>query len=282
MNEPGERPTANFRFVTPGYFTVVGTPLRAGRSFDVSDRTHRVVVISERTARTLWPGESPLGKQMKAGGDGTAEVIGIAADVKTSTLEKEGSLVVYVPAWENPPPQGVIVVRTAGDPAALATSVRAALRRVDASVAVPNVRTMSQVVSSTVAARRFQLGLLGLFALMALVTASVGIYGVIAQSLASRTREFGVRMALGARSWDVHRLVLHEGLTPVAIGLAVGIAGSVAAGRGVESLLFGVHAGDPLTLIGVVMLLGVVALVACVVPARRVARTGVAEMLRVD
>jgi hypothetical protein len=169
------------------------------------------VARPEPAARTLWPDESPLGRRVVAGGDGTAEVVGVAADVRTSTLEQEGSFVVYLPSWEYPPSQGVVVVRTSGDPAVVASGVRAAIRRVDASVPVPNVRTMAQVVSSTVAVRRFQLGPFGLFALMAIVTASVGIHGVIAQSLASRTREMGVRMALGARPWDVHRLVLREG-----------------------------------------------------------------------
>jgi ABC-type antimicrobial peptide transport system permease subunit len=141
---------------------------------------------------------------------------------------------------------------------------------------------MAQVVSAATAERRFQLGLLGLFAAMALVTASVGIYGVIAQSLASRTGEIGVRMALGARPADVHRLVLREGLTPVAAGLVVGIAASLALGRGIESLLFEVGPGDPLTIGAVAALLGAVAVVACAIPARRATTAGVAAMLRFE
>jgi putative ABC transport system permease protein len=275
-----ERPIANFRFVGLSYFTVMGTPLRSGRAFGAGDRTHRVVVVSARTARTLWPGESPLGRSIVVGGGGAAEVVGVAADVRTSTLEEEGSLIVYLPVWEYPPRQGIIVVRTSGNPAVVAAAARAAIRRVDPSVPVPHVRTMEEVVSSTVAPRRFQLGLLALFAAMALVTASVGIYGVIAQSLASRTREIGVRMALGARPWDVHRLVLREGLTPVALGLFAGVAGAFAAGRGIQSLLFEVQPGDPGTIVGVGLLLGTVAVIACVVPARRVTRTGAATLLR--
>jgi putative ABC transport system permease protein len=209
-------------------------------------------------------------------------VIGIAADVKTSTLEKEGSLVVYLPTWEYPPPQGTILLRTREDPSTVAASVRAVIRRIDPSVPVPNVRTMEQVVSTTVAARRFQLGLLALFALMALVTASVGIYGVISQSLASRVREIGVRMALGARPWDVQRLVLREGLTPVAAGLVVGIVGSIAAGRAVESLLFQVRPSDPATIVAVCALLGAVAVIACAIPARRATASGVAVLMRVQ
>jgi putative ABC transport system permease protein len=268
--------------VSPGYFSTIGTPLRAGRAFTVDDRSHRVVVLSERAARTLWPGESALGKRVFAGGDGSCEVVGVVADVRTSSLEQEGSLVVYFPSWEYPPSQGSIVVRTSGDPAGAAAAVRSAIRRVDPSVVVPKVRTMADVVSSAVAERRFQLSLLALFALMAVVTASVGIFGVISQSLASRTREIGVRMALGARPWDVHRLVLHEGLTPVACGLVLGALGSLALGRGVETLLFEVRPGDPVTLAAVCMLLGIVAVVACAIPARRATTSGVSVLLRAE
>ena len=278
----GERPSANFRFVGPGYFAAVGTPLRRGRPIAAGDRGRRVAVVSERAARTLWPGESAVGKRVVAGNDGPAEVVGVAADVRTSTLEEAGSLVVYLPAWEYPPAQGTLVVRTRGDPAAAATAVRAALRRVDASVPVPRVRTMAEVVSAAVAARRFQVGLLALFAVMALVTASVGIYGVISQSVASRTGELGVRMALGARPADVQRLVLREGLGPAALGLAAGAVASLAAGRGIERLLFEVRPGDPLTLAAVAAVLAAVALVACAIPARRAAASGLAAMLRLE
>jgi predicted permease len=280
---PGaDRPSANFRFVSPGWFGAVGTPLRAGRGIVASDRGQRVVVVSERAARMLWPGESAIGKRVSVGWQKVSEVVGVAADVKSSTLEQEGSLMVYLPIWEDVPMQGSIVARTAGDPAAVTNAIRSAIRRVDPAVAVPKVRTMAQVVSRTVAARRFQVGLLGLFAMMALVTASVGIYGVISQSLASRTREIGVRMALGARPADVHRLVMREGLTPVALGLVAGIAGAVAAGRAIESLLFGVRPGDPVTIAAVCALLGAVAVVACAIPARRAAAAGLGQMLRFE
>ena len=139
---------------------------------------------------------------------------------------------------------------------------------------------MEQIVSASVAARRFQVVLLIMFAVMALVTASIGIFGVISQSLASRTGEIGVRMALGARPRDVHRLVLGEGLRPVAIGLGIGIAGSLALSRWVESLLFEVRPADPVTLGAVVLILGIVAVVACAMPARRATMTGLAGMLR--
>lgn len=278
-----ERPTANIRYVSPGYFGAVGTPVRRGRPFSEADRGRPVVVLSERAARALWPGEDPIGKRVVPGSnDPAAEVVGIAADVRTTSLEQEGSVMAYIPFWQQSPPEASLLVRTTGDPGAFTTAARAALRRVDPTVPVAKVRTMTQVVSAAVAARRFQLALLALFGLMALVTASIGIYGVISQSLASRTGEMGVRMALGARPGDVHRLVLREGLTPVALGLGVGIAGSLAVGRAIESLLFEVRPGDPLTIAGVSALLAVVAVVACAIPARRATAAGLATMLRLE
>ena len=277
-----EAPPANYRFVSPGYLETVGTPLRRGRAFGAGDRGRRVAVVSERVARTLWPGEDPVGRSMSTGEKGLAEVIGVAADVHTSSLEREGSLVVYLPMWDNPQGQSSVIARTAGDPAAMTAAIRAAIRRVDPAVPVPRVRTMAQVVSAATAARHFQLILLGVFAAMALVTASVGIYGVISQSLASRTGEIGIRMALGAQPGDVHRMVLREGLTPVAAGLAIGLVAAVAAGRAAAGLLFQVRPGDPVTLAAVAVVLGLVAVVACMVPARRATANGLAIMLRAD
>jgi predicted permease len=277
---PDRRVTANYRFVSPDYFAVMGTPLRAGHAFGESDRTRPVVVVSQQLARALWPGESAVGKRLTVGWEKVAEVVGVVADVRTKTLEQETSFLVYLPTWADPQWQAAVVVRTSGDPSRAAEAVRAALRRADPLVPVPKIRTMSQVVSTTVAARRFQLVLFSLFAVMALITASVGIYGVLSQSLASRTREIGLRMALGARPSDVHRLVMREGLVPVVIGLSIGIVGSVLGGRAVESLLFEVRPADPLTLVGVCAVLGIVAVIACVIPARRATAVDLATMLQ--
>jgi predicted permease len=279
---PGHHVSANYRFVSPSYFAVVGTPLRSGHTFTDADRGRRLVVVSEHVAKTLWPGESPVGKQLTIGWQKDAEVVGVVADVRTTSLEEEGSALIYLPTWENAQWQASVIVRTAGDPSAVATALRSALRRADPAVPVPKIRTMAQVVSSTVSARRFQLVLFALFAFMALVTASIGIYGVISQSLASRTREIGVRMALGARPGDVHRLVLREGLTPVAFGIVAGIIGALLAGRVIESLLFEVQPGDPATIAGVCVVLGLVAVAACVIPARRATAMELMVMLHPD
>jgi putative ABC transport system permease protein len=279
---PEHHLSANYRFVSPSYFSVVGTPVRRGHAFTDADRGRRLVVVSQHVARSLWPDESPIGQRLTIGWQQVAEVVGVVADVHTTSLEQEGSSLIYLPTWENPQWQAVVIVRTAGDPAAVATALRTALRRADPTVPVPKIRTMQQVVSSTVAARRFQLVLFGLFAFMALVTASIGIYGVISQSLAGRTREIGVRMALGAQPGDVHRLVLREGLTPVALGLIIGITGALLGGRIIASLLFEVRPGDPLTLLAVCILLGLVAVLACTIPARRATTMELATMLHPD
>jgi putative ABC transport system permease protein len=278
-----ERPTANIRHVSPDYFAAVGTPVLRGRPFADSDRGRRVVLLSERAAHALWPGENPIGKFVVPGSnDPIAEVVGIAADVRTSTLEAEGSLVAYVPHWQRAPIELSLLVRTASEPGPLAASARAAVRGIDPSVLVTRVRTMEDVVADAAAMRRFQLALLLIFALMALVTASIGIYGVITQSLASRSGEIGVRLALGAQPADVHRLVLREGLAPVAAGLLAGVAAAMALGQAFRSLLFEVRPADPLTLVAVSALLALVAVVACIVPARRATASGLTTLLRLE
>ena len=278
-----ERPTASIRYVSPGYFATVGTAVLRGRPIAPDDRGRRVVVVSERTAEALWPGEDALGKWVIPGSnDSTAEVIGIATDVRTSSLEQEGSLVVYLPYWQRAPGAITFLARTTTPPAAVAASARDVVRRADAGILVSGVRTMDDIISKATAGRRFQVTLLLIFAIMALVTASVGIFGVIAQSLASRSTEMGVRMALGARATDVHRIVLREGLTPTLIGLVVGVAMTVALGRVFGSLLFEVRPTDPATLLTVATLLALVAVVACVIPARRVTTARLANLLRTE
>ncbi len=285
-NDPrpdAERPVGGIRLVSPGYFETMGTPVGRGREFEDGDRARAVVVLSERAASALFPGQDPIGKRMVPGSnDPVGEVIGIVADVRTSTLEKEGSVIAYVPYWSRGPAEASILVRTAGDPAAITSAARAVLRRLDPTVSVAKARTMEQVVSAAVAQRRFQVGLLLMFAVMALLTASIGIYGVIAQSLVGRMGELGVRMALGAPANRVQQLVMGEGMRPVALGLGAGIAASIALGRWIENLLFEVKAADPATLIGVTVILGAVALVACAIPARRATRTELVAMLRAE
>lgn len=282
--DESRRVSANIRFVSPGYLATAGTRLERGRDLARTDEgAARVVVVSARAARALWPGEDPIGKRMDAGpGDALAEVVGVAADVHARELEDDATVVVYLPAWESPQWSTTFVLRAAGDPAALAPAARAALRRVDAAVPVPRIRTSAEILSAATAARRFQVALLAVLALMAFVTASVGIYGVISQSLAGRAGEIGVRMALGAEPRDVQRLVLREGMLPVLGGLLVGSGCAIALGTAIASQLFEVSPADPATLATVAALLGGVGVVACLVPARRAARRGLLDLLRFE
>jgi predicted permease len=287
-----ERP-ANVRFVSPGYFAALGVPVRKGRAFveadrartvtptSVTERGRSVALLSERAARLLWPGEEPIGRGVIASDDRTLlEVVGITADVRTSSLEREASPTVFRPYWDVGPGFGSIVLRTAADPAALTAGARAELRRMDATVPVPQIRTMATLVSDAVAQRRFQLVLLALFALTAVATASVGIYGIMSHSLGARRSEIGIRLALGASAGDVHRLVLREGLGPAAFGLAGGIALSLATGRALTSMLFEARPNDPVTILAVAALLGGVAAVACYLPARKATRGDPVAALR--
>ena len=278
-----ERPTASIRYVSPGYFSTVGTPVLRGRAITPDDRGRRVVVVSERAAATLWPGADAIGKRLVPGSnDGLAEVIGVAADVRTSSLEEEGSLVVYLPWWQRAPAEITFLARTSTPPGPVTAAARDVVRGVDPTVLVTGVRTIEGIIAKATAGRRFQVTLLMIFAIVAIVTASVGIFGVIAQSLASRSTEMGVRMALGAQPGDVHRIVLREGLAPTLAGLVIGAAAAIALGRIFSGLLFEVRPADPVTLGVVTALLASVAVVACVIPARRVTGARLANLLRME
>jgi predicted permease len=277
------RPSTNMRYVSPTYFRTLGIPITQGRAFDESDRTRRSVVLSEHAARQLWPGENPIGKRVVPGSnDSIAEVVGVVADVKTTGLEQPGSNITYLPYWQRPPVEATLLISTNGDPRALIGSVRSAIAEVGPVVPISRVRTMEQIVSTAVAPRRFQLLLMSLFAVCALVTASVGIYGIISHALARRANEIGVRMALGANPAQVHRLVLREVMRPVVYGLTAGVALSAAFGQTFRALLFDVGVGDWPTMVAVAGILVTVATVACYVPARRSTRGGVVAALRAE
>lgn len=280
---PSERPLANLRFVSPAYFTTMGTPMRQGRAFDRSDKGDAVVVISERAASTLWPGENPIGKRLIAGDNASsAEVVGVVADVPTTSLEQPGSLVIYFSYWNWAPFSGSILLRTTTDPTAVAAAARASIRNVDPVVPVGKVRTMAQVVSGTVARRRFEVVLLVLFALTALVTGCVGIYGTTSYSVGRRMNEIGIRIVLGARARDIYRLVLRQALTPVGIGLAAGLILSLLAGRLFASMLFEIRPTDPQTMISVILLLGTVTTIASFLPSRRATTADPIASLRLE
>jgi predicted permease len=272
--------TANFRFVTPNYFSLLGVPILRGRAFTNADRGASRMVISENTARALWPNESALGKRAPLGGtDSVYEVIGIAANVRTSGIEHDASPTVYRPYWEFGRAEN-IVIRTAVDPAAITPQVRRIVRSLAPTAPIAKVRTMDEIISQVVAQRRFELVLIELFAATALITACLGIYGIISYSLGGRAGEISIRLALGAQPRNVHALVAREILVPLAVGLAAGLGAAVLSGRAIAGMLYEVQPTDAVTLVGVAGILLLVAAFACWLPARRAARIDPVEALR--
>ena len=276
-----ERLTANDRFVTPDYFRTVGIPFRGGRPFAESDRSKDVVIVAQRTADQLWPGQNPLGKRLYRGDEKLREVIGVVGDVRT-TLQEGPVVTVYFPYWQEPFSDAALMVRTAMDPRSLAAAVRSEIWKVDPEIPVQKIRTMDEVISEAAAPRRFQMLLVLLFAASALLLASLGIYGVVSYTVAQRTNEIGIRVALGARTAAVYRMVLRQGLTPVVLGLVAGVAGALVLGRLLTSLLFEVSPADPLTIGAVMIALAAVAAFACTVPALRATRVDPMSALRYE
>jgi len=266
-----QRPVVNVRFVSPDYFRTMGIPMRAGRTFSENDRTRKVAIVSEGLAGVLWPGQDPVGRKLTRGGDDLYEVIGVVGDVRAEA-HKAPVAMVYRTYWEWAPRSVVLVARAEGDPRSITGAVRAAVRAVDADVPVAKMRTMQQILEDSVATRRFQMTLAAVFAGTALLLAGLGIYGVVSYSVARRTNEMGIRMALGAESLHLYGMVLRQGMAPVALGLVAGVAGSLAAGRVLASLFYEICARDPLTIGAVAILLTLVALAACTLPARRATR----------
>jgi putative ABC transport system permease protein len=277
-----EWPLGNFHFVTPDYFATLDIPLR-GTAFTRLDHGRSVAVLSAHAAALIFPEvQDPIGRRVQLGDRVVAEVIGVAADVAATGLGTEQEPIVYLPPWTalGFSAAASVVLRTQVEPQTLTATARTAVRDAGAGIAIARVRTLEQMVDEATAARRFQLSLLLLFALTALVTACVGIYGVVAHSLASRRSEIGVRMALGAHRGDIHRLVVRQGIAATALGLVGGFAVVVALGRLVQSLLFGVRAADPVVLLAVALLLVVVTAAASWIPARRATARDLALTLR--
>ena len=276
-----ERPIVDFRCVSEDYFRAMGIPLRQGRLFNQADRDRGVTLVSALTAERFWPGQNPIGKRFYLGVT-LLEVIGVAGDVRGNGLQKAPGPTVYIPYWQRDRPDMSLILRTAMDPASIASAVRGEIRKLDAELPVPRFQTMRQIVSAAVAQRRFQLTLVLVFAGVALVLASLGIYGVVSYSVAQRRGEMGIRMALGATAAGLQLMVIRQGLAPVLAGLAGGIAGALAVGRILRGLLFEVTPADPLTVASVAVVLLGVAAVACYIPAFRVTRADPLAALRYE
>jgi putative ABC transport system permease protein len=280
--EPGFGNDANTREISADYLKAIGIPLRRGRHFTESDHAQSlpVALVNETMARQYWPDEDVIGKRFRIGGLDSEKpwltVVGVVADVRQMGVDVPVKAEMYLPyaqpdyySWFAPRD---LVIRAAGDPMGLVATVRGAIRAVDPDQPVSNVRTMGEILGEETSDRRTGVILLTAFAGLALVLASLGIYGLLSYFVVQHTPEIGVRLALGARPRDILVLVLRRGLTLVLLGTAVGLICSLALTRLISSLLFGVEAGDARTFAGVPMLLLAVALLACYVPARRAAR----------
>jgi predicted permease len=280
-----EQPLAQTRYVTPDYFRAMGVPLRQGRFFSDQDRENgiQVVIISEAMARQLWPGQDPIGKRLTPSfhlEQGPREVVGVVGDVKSSVLETMPAATMYLPYRQAPRPYMIFVARTASDPQSFIQPLSRAIYSVDREQALTSVRTMEQVLTDSLSGRRFNMTLLIVFAALALILAAVGVYGVINYSVALRRRELGIRMALGAKTTDILRLVLGQGLTLTLIGVGVGLLGAYILTRLMASLLYGVAATDLLTFASVSGVLIVVGLLASYLPARRATKVDPVIALR--
>ena len=286
-----EVPDSQFRVVSPGYFQTMNISLLRGRDFSDADdgEGQPVVIISRWLARKYWPEEDPVGKRLRLlgekGDDYWRTIVGVVGDVRHWGPSREVAPLLYVPhlqAADFALGSMTVLVRTAGDPTGMMGTIRSQVLAIDPQQPVFNIRTMDQFVSDSVAQPRFHFLLLGLFAVLALVLAAVGVYGVISYSVGQRTHEFGVRMALGAQRADILKLVVGQGMLLTLIGVAVGLAGAFALTRFLQSLLFGVAPTDPATFAAVAVLLGVVALLACYIPARRATKVDPMVALRYE
>jgi predicted permease len=276
-------PSEHFRWVTPGYFETIHLPLIAGRLLNASDEGKHYAVVSELTAKTLWPGKNPIGQPFHRAGlmkEDPFTVIGVVGNARTVSLSSPDPMMVYMPYWYRSDNTGGLLVRTTQSPAMMADSMRKAIWSVDPEVPVPAVRMLGGVVEDSVANRRFEMQLLLLFAVSAMLLASLGVYGVVTYSVVQREREIGLRLALGAQRKNIYRLVLRDGLIPVVLGAVAGVAVAFASARVVSSLLFQVSPYDSAIATSAVFLLLGTGTAACLLPARRAASVDPMQTLR--
>ncbi|MGH9314786.1 MAG: FtsX-like permease family protein, partial [Vicinamibacterales bacterium] len=275
----GEEDFAYLRWVTPEYFSAIGVPLVRGRLFTDGDAIGQppVAVINAAMAARYFPTGDPIGRELviHSGAREPRRIVGVVSDLRQTSLDGPPEPQMYTPFYQGPAGWGTLVVkvRAGGDPRALASSLQTAVRRVDPQQPLSNLRTLEDAVARSIAPQTLTMRVLAAFAIAALVLAVIGIYGVVAFQVTERTREIAVRMALGARGPDVLWMIARQGLAPVLIGLAIGLAGAAALTQFLRGLLFDVGAVDPLTFAATAALLLTAATLACLVPARRATRT---------
>jgi len=271
--------------IGPGYFATMGIPLVRGREFTERDRTGepRVAVVNEAFAGHFWPGQDPMGRTFQIlDQEEPFQVVGVARDGKYRTLGEDPRMFFYQSLGQNPAGQRIVVARTRGSVAPSLVAMRQVGRELDAKVPVTDIETLDVATSGTLLVPRMGAVLFGMFGVLGMVLAAVGLYGVIAYAVSQRTREIGIRVALGAQRGDILRLVVRQGLLLTAAGIALGVAAALAVTQVLTAFLYGINARDPLTFGGVALLLGTVALLACFIPARRAARVEPMVALRYE
>jgi putative ABC transport system permease protein len=280
---PAEQPVAWYRIVSSDYFRTMGIRLIRGRVLGDEDQASApgAVTINETLARKYWPNEEPLGRRIHIG-NRTFTIVGIVGDIRHRGPMLPADHELYVHYRQYTERGTYIVIRAAADPSSLAPALREAVRAVDLELPVTGVATMAELEADAVAQPRFVMVLVGLFAAVALTLTLVGVFGVLSYTVAQRTSEIGVRMALGATRRDVLGLVVGDGLRMVGLGSAIGVAGAIAAGHAMKGVLFGVRPADPATLAATAALLLMAAAVACWAPARRATRIDPMEALRYE
>ena len=284
---PGDFLVANYCTVSPSYFHTMEIPVLEGRGFAAADRQEapHVVIINQTMAGRFWPGEKPIGKRLNLGDSknpDVCEIVGVVEDVRHFGPDAESRAQVYFSHLQSPGKRMSLIVRTAANPLSLTTAARAEVQAIDAMQPVYDVQTLEQLVSQSIAPRRFAMLLLGTFAVVALLLGGIGIYGVISYAVSKRTNEIGIRMALGARRYDVLGLVVRQGMKLALIGVGAGLAGACAVTRVLQSLLFEVKPFNPLIFLLVSLTLTAVALLACWLPARRATKVDPMEALRYE
>jgi putative ABC transport system permease protein len=281
----GEQINVDWAIVTPDYFRTMGMTLLEGRTFtrDEDEQGKPVLLVDESLARRFWPNQSALGKHIGYDSPTRHEIIGVVRDVGYYGSEVKPLIKIYTPLGRWPQRNSMLSIRSStSDPAALAASIARAVEAIDKDLPVAEVATLDHVLAREAAPRRFNAALFSVFAVLALVLAATGVYGVIGYSVARRTHEVGIRMALGAQGRDVLGLFITDGMRLVLLGLVLGLGGAFALTRLMSSLLFGVKATDPLTYVLTVVVMVVIGLVACLLPARRATKVDPLVALRYD
>jgi putative ABC transport system permease protein len=286
--QPGEFRFAHLLSISPDYFRMLNVPLRNGREFADQDGANAmpVAIVSENLAQRYWPGQNPLGKRLKRGLEDSkfswATVVGVVGDVKYDPFKKEDFAAAYFPYRQAPHQYSYIALRTEGDPTSFVAAVRNQIAAVDPNQPIFDIFTLQRVIHDQILGLSYVAVMLGVMGVIAVILASVGVYGVMAYSVAERIHEIGVRMALGAQPRDVLRMVLRRGVVLTAIGLGIGLSISLVFARFLAGLLFGVSASDSFTFVGITVLLTVVALLSCYFPARRATQVDPLVALRYE